>query len=87
MTAGKRRRGRGPTGADRPAPSYAVRESLDAVRDAHGLARRAGSVYAETSSILSSRRAFGDVEEVLVQGWEGVADEVDQALERRVEPG
>jgi hypothetical protein len=64
-----------------------LRESLDAVRAAHGLARRAGSVYAETSSILHSRRAFGDVEEVLVQEWEGVADEVDQALERRGEPG
>lgn len=65
----------------------AVGRSPDAVRAAHGLARRAGSVYAETSSILHSRRAFGDVEEVLVREWEGVADEVDQALERRVEPG
>ena len=63
----------------------AVGQSPDAVRAAHGLARRAGSVYAETSSILHSRRAFGDVEEVLVREWESVVDEVDQALERRVE--
>ena len=61
--------------------------AVRSARFAHGLARRAGSGYAETSSILGRRRAFGDVEEVLVQEWEGVADEVDQALERRVEPG
>lgn len=65
----------------------AVGQSPDAVRATHGLARRAGAVYAETSSILHSRRAFGDVEEVLVREWEGVADEVDRALERRVDPG
>jgi hypothetical protein len=47
---------------------------------AYGLARRAGAVYRETSAVLHSNRAFADVPEALVRGWEDVVDEVEKAV-------
>lgn len=51
-----------------------------AVRAAHALARRAAGVYAETSTVLHSTRAFGDLPEVLVREWEAVVGELDEIL-------
>lgn len=48
---------------------------------AYGLACRAANTYAQTSSVLHSNRAFGDVPEVLVQEWERVVTEVTIAME------
>jgi hypothetical protein len=47
---------------------------------AYGLARRAGVVYRETSAVLHSNRAFADVPEALVQEWEDVVEEVEEAV-------
>ena len=46
------------------------------------LARRAATVYGETSTVLHSNRAFGDVPELLVQEWEQVVVDVGDALGR-----
>ncbi len=48
---------------------------------AYGLARRAGTVYGETSTVLHSNRAFGDVPEQLVKEWEHVVADVENAVE------
>lgn len=48
----------------------------------YGLVRRAAFVYRETSTVLHSNRAFGDVPEPLVQEWEQVVVDVTTAIER-----
>jgi hypothetical protein len=48
--------------------------------DAHGLARRAANVYSDTSIVLHSNRAFGDVPEPLVREWEQVVADVQEML-------
>ena len=50
---------------------------------AHSLARRAADVYAATSTVLHSNRAFGDVSEHLVQEWERVAADLARAIQER----
>ena len=47
---------------------------------AHSLARQSGLVYRETSSVLHSHRAFGDVPEQLVREWEQVVVTVGDAV-------
>jgi len=49
----------------------------------YGLARWATIVYAETSTVLHSNRAFGDTPEQLVQEWEQVAADVAEAVARQ----
>jgi hypothetical protein len=44
---------------------------------AYGLARQAAAVYGDTSTVLHSNRAFGDVPEQLVQEWEQVVSDVE----------
>lgn len=51
-------------------------------RDRHDLARQAGYVYAMSSEVMHSRRAFGDVYAPLVLEWEEVAARVEQVLGR-----
>jgi hypothetical protein len=46
----------------------------------YGLAHRATVVYADTSTVLHSNRAFGDTPEQLVQEWEQVATDVAEAV-------
>jgi hypothetical protein len=46
------------------------------------LARRAATVYGETSTVLHSNRAFGDIPELLVKEWEQVVTDVDEALKQ-----
>ncbi|MFP5021910.1 hypothetical protein [Pseudonocardia phyllosphaerae] len=41
----------------------------------YGLARQAARVYSATSAALHSNRAFGDIPEHEVQGWEKVVEE------------
>ncbi|MDN5758528.1 MAG: hypothetical protein L0H59_08345 [Tomitella sp.] len=50
------------------------------------IARRAGAVYRETSKVLHSNRAFGDVPEVLVKEWEAVVANVRDAVAKKLEP-
>jgi hypothetical protein len=59
--------------ADVPAERWAA---------AYGLARRAAIVYDDTSTVLHSNRAFGDVPEQLVQEWEQVVADVEGAVEQ-----
>ena len=48
----------------------------------YGLAHRATVVYADTSTVLHSNRAFGDTPEQLVQEWEQVAADVAEVVAR-----
>ena len=52
---------------------------------AHGLARRAATVYSDTSTVLHSNRAFGDIPEHLVQEWEQVTADVEEAINQPVQ--
>jgi len=47
---------------------------------AYGVARRAAIVYGETSTVLHSNRAFGDLPEHVVREWEQVVAEVGYAV-------
>jgi hypothetical protein len=47
---------------------------------AYGVARRAATVYGETSTVLHSNRAFGDLPEHVVREWEQVVAEVGYAV-------
>lgn len=48
--------------------------------DAYLRARRAAAAYKGTSQVLHSRRAFGDVPEVLVQEWEEAVEQLREAI-------
>jgi hypothetical protein len=48
----------------------------------YGIARRAAGVYAATSSVLHSNRAFGDIPEHEVQEWEHVVAEVESTMQQ-----
>lgn len=50
------------------------------------VARRAGTVYRETSDVLHSNRAFGDVPEVLVTEWEEVVATLRAAVAEKLQP-
>lgn len=48
------------------------------------LARRAGTVYRETSDVLHSNRAFGDVPKALVKEWEEVVATLRAAVAEKL---
>jgi hypothetical protein len=49
-------------------------------KDAYLLTRRAWAAYKGTSEVLHSRRAFGDMPEVLVREWEDAVNELRRAI-------